>query len=145
MKYTDWLIPRLRNLEQVRYSIPNMETKLQTLKLQYSAIRAASTDATPVMGGVSGREDALIANIAERQELEKNLQFARAEVKELEEALEHLQPDERTVLVGFYVRRRRNAADWLAGEMNCDRATVYRIRERGLIAMARILYGRVEL
>lgn len=145
MKYTDWLIPRLRNLEQVRYSIPAMENRIAVLKSQFGALRSATTDGTPVQGGGNGREDALIGNIAERQQLEKNLQFARAEVGELDAAMAQLQPDERTVLDKFYVRRQRFTADALADELNCDRATVYRIRDRGLVALARCLYGRVEL
>lgn len=145
MRYTDWLIPRLRNLEQVRYSIPSMEGRIAALKLQFGALRSATVDGTPVQGGVSGREDALIGNIAERQQLEKNLQFARAEVGELDAAMAQLSPDERTVLDKFYVRRQRYSADAIAEELHCDRATVYRIRDRGLIALARCLYGRVEL
>lgn len=145
MRHTDWLIPRLKNLEQVRYSINSMERQIAALKLQFGALRSATTDGTPVQGGTSGREDALIGNIAERQQLEKNLQFARAEVDELDAAMEQLQPDERTVLSRFYVSRVRYSADAIADELCCDRATVYRIRDRALIALARCLYGRVEL
>ena len=145
MKYTDWLIPRLRNLEQVRYSIPTMEQRIAVLRSQFGALRSATTDGTPVQGGGNGREDALIGNIAERQQLEKNLQFAREEVAELDAAMAQLSPDERKVLDKFYVRRKRFTADALADELHCDRATVYRIRDRGLVALARCLYGRVEL
>lgn len=145
MRYTDWLIPRLKNLEQVRYSIPTMENRIAVLKSQFGALRSATTDGTPVQGGGNGREDALIGNIAERQQLEKNLQFARAEAAELDAAMAQLQPDEKTVLEKFYVRRQRFTADALAEELHCDRATVYRIRDRGLVALARCLYGRVDL
>lgn len=145
MRYTDWLIPRLRNLEQVRYSIPTMEGRIAALRSQFGALRSATTDGTPVQGGTSGREDALIGNIAERQQLEKNLKFARAEVAELDAAMEQLQTDERTVLSRFYVSRVRYSADAIAEELCCDRATVYRIRDRALIELARLLYGRVEL
>lgn len=145
MRYTDWLIPRLKNLEQVRYSIPAMEGRIAVLRSQFGALRSTTTDGTPVQGGSSGREDALIGNIAERQQLERNLQFARAEVAELDAAMAQLSPDERTVLEKFYVRRQRYSADALADELHCDRATVYRIRDRALIALARMLYGLVEL
>ena len=145
MRYTDWLIPRLKNLDQVRYSITSMEQRIAVLQSQFGAIRSATTDGTPVQGGTNTREDALIGNIAERQQLEKNLQFARAEVAEMEAAMEQLQTDERTVLDKFYVRRQRYSADTIADELCCDRATVYRIRDRALVALARCLYGRVEL
>lgn len=145
MRYTDWLIPRLKNLEQVRYSIPAMEQRIAVLRSQFGALRSATTDGTPVQGGGNGREDALIGNIAERQQLEKNIQFARAEVDELDAAMAQLSPDERIVLEKFYVRRQRSTAEAIAGYLNCDRATVYRIRDRALVALARCLYGRVEL
>ena len=145
MRYTDWLIPRLKNLEQVRYSIQSMEQRIAVLQSQFGAIRSATTDGTPVMGGTNTREDALIGNIAERQQLEKNLQFARAEVGELDAAMAQLSPDERTVLSRFYVSRVRYSAEAIAEELCCDRATVYRIRDRALVALARCLYGRVEL
>lgn len=145
MKYTDWLIPRLRNLEHVRYSIQSMENRITILKSQFGALRSATTDSIPTHGGTSSREDAMICNIAERQELERNIRFARAEVKEIDDAMSQLPADDRTVLQKFYVRRARCSADTLAEELHCDRSTVYRIRDRALVELARMLYGRVEL
>lgn len=145
MRYTDWVIPRLKNLQQERDSLTYIPERIHTLELSYSAIRSATTDSTPVSGGTSHREDALLSNIAERDQLKKNLVITRREVAQVEEALSKLSETDRLVLERFFINRHKGHVERLCEELNCEVANVYKLKDRALIEFARRLYGQVNL
>lgn len=145
MKYTDWVIPRLKNLEHNRTALLNIPDQIHTLEMSFSAIRSAATDGTPVSGGENMREEALIANIAEREQLKRNLEITCREVKIMDSALNSLPEDERLVLDRFFIHKSRDYKERLCNELHCERATLYRLKDKGLIDLARQLYGQVTL
>ena len=145
MKYTDWLIPRLRNLEAERRALVNIPDRIKALEISFGAIRAVATDGEPVSGGTSRREELLLENIAERDELKHNLRITRAEVRQVENALNSLSPEEKTVIEKFYINRPQNHVEWLCQELHIERTQVYRIKDQALIKMARQLFGQVTL
>ena len=61
MNYKSWLIEDLRGLDRLRFSIPQMETELETLESEYAAIRGTNFDKIP--GGNSSQEDRLLTNM----------------------------------------------------------------------------------
>ena len=145
MKYTDWLIPRLRNLEAERRALVNIPDRIKALEISFGAIRAVATDGEPVSGGTSRREELLLENIAERDELKHNLRITRAEVRQVENALNSLSPEEKTVIDKFYINRPQNHVESLCQELHIERTQVYRIKDQALIKMARQLFGQVTL
>ena len=128
MKTSDWLIPRLRELNGEREALIAIPERIQTLKLSFGAIRAARTDGDPVSGGTNRREDALLANIAERDRLRQNLEVTR-----------------RLIIDRFYIDRPRDHVERLCEELHLEKSQVYELKNRALISLARALYGQVNL
>lgn len=145
MRYTDWLIPRLRELENQRKALENIPERIKLLEMKATAIRASAKAEEPVSGGTTRGEDRLLENIAERDELAQNLKITRREVQELEKALAALSPEEQRVLEMFYINRRQNYLEQLCAELCCEKSQIYRVKERALVKLARILYGQVKL
>ena len=145
MKYTDWIIPRLRDLEQERAALKNIPERILVLEMAFDGLKAANTDGTVVSGGENHREEAMLANIAERDRLRLNLELTRREVHQVEKALSQLSPDEALVLERFYVHREPGHVERLCEELNMEKSQVYNIKNRALVKLARMLHGQVSL
>ena len=145
MKYTDWIIPRLRDLENERAALQNIPERIRTLELAFAGLRAANTDGDVVSGGENHREDLLLANIAERDELKKNLEITRREVEQVDGALAKLSQEERLVLERFYIHREPGHVERLCEELIMEKSQVYNIKNRALVKLARMLHGQVYL
>ena len=186
MNYKQYIIPDLQSLNAWRAALTTIPERIRALEMAYGAIRSAMTDATPVAGGTTVRDEMLVSNIAERDKLKSNLEITRHNVKRLESALELLPRDERIILERFYVNRDKNhlarrypTYDLLAAasaeelsqidtigpviassivqfvqldankrlmeELHYEKTQIYQLKERGLIDLARILLGVVEL
>ena len=145
MKYTDWLIPELRDLEAKRQFLSSAPDRIRELRQRSTAIRSARADATPARGGATPYEEAMINNMAARQKLEANIRIVSRDVKWLEDGLEKLSESERLVLDRFYVHRVSGHVDRLMKELNMEQAQVYRLKDQALIHLARVLFGVVEL
>lgn len=62
---------KLRDYSAKEQSLESVTERITQLNLEMSCVRSATTDGTAVHGGGNGREDALLNNIAERDELER--------------------------------------------------------------------------
>ena len=145
MKYTDWIIPRLRELEQERAALQNIPERILVLGLKFAGLKATDTDSDRVSGGENHREEAMLANIAERDELKRNLEITRREVEQIDAALANLSQEERLVLERFYIHREHGHVDKLCEELNMEKSQVYNIKNRALVRLARMLHGQVNL
>ncbi len=145
MNYKQYIIPDLQSLNAWRAALTTIPERIRALEMAYGAIRSAMTDATPVAGGTTVRDEMLVSNIAERDKLKSNLEITRHNVKRLESALELLPRDERIILERFYVNREKNHVERLMEELHYEKTQIYQLKERGLIDLARILLGVVEL
>lgn len=77
MNWKGEAIEKLRKYDAMRMSLQNIPMEMKRLEADAQSIRGARTDGTPVKGGGSGREDALLNNLAHRQELSWALDQAR--------------------------------------------------------------------
>ena len=145
MKYTDWLIPRLRDLEQEREALQNIPERIHPLEIAFAGLRASNTDGDVVSGGENHREEAMLANIAERDALRLNLEVTKREVRQVEKALSRLSPDEALVLERFYIHREPGHVERLCEELNMEKSQVYNVKNRAMIRLARMLHGQVNL
>ena len=145
MNYKQYIIPDLQSLNAWRAALTTIPERIRALEMAYGAIRSAMTDATPVAGGTTVRDEMLVSNIAERDKLKSNLEITRHNVKRLESALELLPRDERIILERFYVNREKNHVQRHMEELHYEKTQIYQLKERGLIDLARILLGVVEL
>ena len=145
MKYSDWIIPRLRDLEQERAALQNIPERIRTLEIAFAGLRAANTEGDVVSGGENHREEVLLANIAERDALRLNLEVTSREVRQVEKALSRLSPDEALVLERFYIHREPGHVERLCEELCMEKSQVYNIKNRAMVKLARMLHGQVNL
>ena len=135
---------KLRKYDAMRMATVNIPQEISRLEGEYTAIRSARSDGNPVRGGTSGREDALINNIAERQELRWALQNAEQWVKTVDRALGTLRPEEKKILHGLYIYPGRGAAERLCADLGFEKSSLYRRRDQALTKFTRALYGITE-
>ena len=78
---------KLRRYDAMRLATINIPLEIQRLEIDAQSIRSARTDSTPVSGGGNRREDAMLNNILQRQELNRTLQQAQIWLQATDRAL----------------------------------------------------------
>lgn len=137
-------IEKLKDYEAKKRSLSTIPNEIHRLEMDYTRIRSATGDGTPVKGGGSAREDMLLSNIVHREELERALETARTWVALVDAGLELLTPEERLVLERFYMHPERGNVERLCAEMGCEKSTVYNQRNKALRRFTLALYGGTE-
>jgi len=136
----------LKHLERKRLAIGNLQEEIDILSMRYGAIRAARTDGDGVTGGDgSGRELALIDNIARRDELSRDRDITAREVDKIDRALAQLSPRERRILDVMYIHKRYRGWELLCDELCVSRSALYREKDEALKHYGMILYSVVTL
>lgn len=145
----DWRkmsIDRLKDYENRKQALELIPEQIKTLEMNFTSIRSASSDSTPVKGGSGNkREDALINNIAKREELERNLAIAENEVRITETALATLTEEEKIVLHKFFISRPRNHIDKLCEQLAYEKTRVYEIKDNALRKFTMACYGVIDI
>lgn len=141
VNYKSWLIEDLRSLERLRFSVPQMETELDTLNAEKVAIKATDYDKIPGGGGPSTQEDRLLTVIAKEDELRACLDATRRRVDDLDRLLEALPDDERRIVQLMFVSREKYAVGRLSDELGYEAAQIYRLKDRALHHMAQLRHG----
>ncbi|WP_298029713.1 DUF1492 domain-containing protein [uncultured Dysosmobacter sp.] len=137
-------IDKLRNYEARKQAPANIQQEIKRLEVEYTGIRSAVTDGTPVSGGTSTREDMMLSNIVHRDELKRSLKETRMWVATVEKALAVLSEEERQVLDRFYIHAAKGAVKDLCELLNVEQSTVYRKRDEALRHFTIALYGVTE-
>ena len=139
-------IQRLRDYEDRKRAIDNLAEKINSLEDKFTAIRAATTDSTPVQGGNENRrEQILIHNIATREELKNNLEIIKQEIDITEKGLDVLTETERLILTRFYINRSKGYVERLCDELFISKTELYRQKDEALKRFTMVCYGIVEL
>ena len=142
MNWKEEAVEKLRKYDAMCRSLQNIPLEVKRLEVDARAIRGARTDGTPVKGGGSGREDALINNIAHRQELTWALEQAKYWVDITRRGLETLTPEEKLVLQRFYLTPEQGSVQRLCMELGVEQSSIYRKRDKALRKFALALYGQ---
>lgn len=142
MNWRGEAVEKLRKYDAMCRSLQNIPLEVKRLEVDARAIRGARTDGTPVKGGGSGREDALINNIAHRQELTWALEQAKYWVDITRRGLETLNPEEKLVLQRFYLTPEQGSVQRLCMELGVEQSSIYRKRDKALRKFALALYGQ---
>ena len=119
--------------------------EIKRLESRYTSIRSARTDATPVSGGGSTREDDLLTNIVKRGELERRLREEKLWIATVDKALSVLGSDDRKILDMLLIHPQKGAISRVCDEFNLeDESSVYRRRTRALRKFTLAYYGATE-
>lgn len=138
-------INRLRDHSARVVALDTIPAQIETLELQYSAIRSATTDSEPVSGGTNRREDMLVSNILKREALKNDLEIAKREIEITKKALSVLNGDERRILELFYINRQSGYIDRLCDELCVERSRVYTMKDEALRKFCLAICGTVDL
>lgn len=144
MNWKNEAIEVLRNYEAKAQALKSIPERMSILKNSMSNIRSASADGTPVKGGGSGREDMLLNNLVEQEELKKSFLETRRWVKWVNGGLDVLTNEEKLILERFFILPEKGAAERLAGDLHLDVKTVYKRRDIALNKFTRALYGYLD-
>ena len=137
-------IEKLKEYTARKNAITSIPEEIKRLEEDAQRIRAASTDATPVQGGGSAREDMLLSNIVHREELQRRLSDALRWVEIVDGGLAVLTDEDRLVLDRFYIHPMRGNVDRLCDELAVEKAAVYKRKEKALHRFTVALYGATE-
>lgn len=137
-------IEKLKEYTARKNAITSIPEEIKRLEEDAQRIRAASTDATPVQGGGSTREDMLLTNIVHREELQRRLSDAKRWVDIVDGGLAVLSDEDRLVLDRFYIHPMRGNVDRLCDDLAIEKAAVYKRKEKALRRFTVALYGAVE-
>lgn len=132
---------KLRRYDAMRIATINIPEELERLELDAQAIRSAKMDADVVTGGGNKREEALINNIIERQELLWTLQQAQLWLKTTDRALTALTNEDRLILHRLYIYPEMGAPERLCKELGLETSTIYRRRDKALKRFTLAYYG----
>ena len=145
MKWKNEAMEKLRRYDAMQQALRNIPEEIDRLKADACTLRGATTDTTPVKGGGSRREEALINNMVERQELEWTLKQVRRWLSVADRGLSALSEDERLVLQRIYLYPERGALERLCNELGVEQSSIYRKRDQALHRFTMALYGFAEL
>lgn len=144
MNWKSEAVERLRRYDAMNTALKNIPEELERLEYNARGIKASRFDRVPVKGGISTREDALLTNMVQRQELEWSMQQAKLWLSTTDRALSALSSEDRLVLHRMYISRERGGVDRLCGELGCEQSTIYRRRDKALYRFTLALYGFSE-
>lgn len=143
MKWKTEAMEKLRRYDAMRQALRNIPEEIERLKDEVRSLRGIATDHTPVKGG-SRREDVLIDNVVQRQELEWTLKQVKRWLTVADRGLLALTPEERLVLQRLYLYPERGAMDRLCTELGMEQSSVYRKRDEALRHFTVAMYGFSE-
>lgn len=139
----DWkakAIEKLQCYEANKQALENIPKELERLGAAYTGIRSATLDGTPRSSG-NRREDAMLSNIVQREELKRRLKESRLWVEIVEGGLSVLDDEARLVLDRLYIHRTKGAVDRLCEELFIEHHAVYERRNKALRRFTLALYG----
>ena len=144
MQWKEEAMEKLKNYKAMRLAEKNIPEQICMLEASAASLRSPSAPKVGGSGSVRSREDALISNMAERQELEWNLARVKQWLAVTDRGLKALSNEELVILQRMYLYPERGAVNRLCGELGVEQATVYRKRDKALQHFTTAMYGFLE-
>lgn len=136
---------KLRRYGAMRLAAINLPQEIRRLQLDARSIRSARTDSMPVSGGGNQREEALLNNLIQRQELDNTLKQANLWLKNTDRAMGILSPEEKQILHKLLIYPQKHGVEQLCQELGMEQSTIYRKRDEALRRFTLAYYGICEL
>lgn len=144
MNWKNEALDKLKRLAVMRNALGTIPEELERLELEAQGLRS-SGDMKLKVAGNGKREDALLTNLMQRQELQNVLLYTQSWVAGVEGALDMLEPEERLVLERMFIYPRKGRSiDGLCTELSVEPSSVYRKRDRALRQFTLAMYGCEE-
>lgn len=135
---------KLRRYDAMRQALRNIPEEINRLKEEIDTIRGADPTKISVKSCGNRREEALIDNLVQQQELEWNLKRVKRWLLVADRGLSALLPDEKLVLQRLYLHPEKGALERLCNELGVEQSSIYRKRDQALQRFTVALYGFAE-
>ena len=120
----------LRRLNSDRYAVTQLQSELEEMELEFTAIKATNYDKIPAGGGGNTQRDNLEETIAKKQYREACLAKTKAHVANMENLLSQLQPIDRKIIERLEVAKGSYSTEMVAEEIGLEvRQTLNRKRD----------------
>lgn len=123
------------DLSKLRYyerRIAEIPDEIAEEQARLTSIKSSTTGSTPVQGGGNKREEWLVSALDRIDRLKADLSYFEGKVRLTYRALDMLDPDDKRILIVFYVDKLKRGADVLMDELDIDVRTVWRRRAGAL-------------
>lgn len=123
------------DLSKLRYyerRIAEIPDEIAEEQARLTSIKSSTTGSTPVQGGGNKREEWLVSALDRIERLRADLSYFEGKVRLTYRALDMLDPDDKRILIVFYVDKLKRGADVLMDELDIDVRTVWRRRAGAL-------------
>lgn len=123
------------DLSKLRYyerRIAEIPDEIAEEQARLTSIKSSTTGSTPVQGGGNKREEWLVSALDRIDRLKADLSYFESKVRLTYRALDMLDPDDKRILIVFYVDKLKRGADVLMDELDIDVRTVWRRRAGAL-------------
>lgn len=134
-------INKLKMYEAKKIALHNIPCQIKALESEFTAVKSSARDSAPVSGGTNQREDKLLSNIIERDELAQNYRIVSAQIAAIEKGLSILTDEELHILRRFYVDRHMGHIEKLCEELNLEQSQIYRKKDTALRKFVTAMYG----
>lgn len=139
------MIDRLRSYSARKKSIENITSEIERINAEMTRIQSSVKDEPPVSGGENHTEDRLVNLIMAKMEYEAIRAETESWVADMDKAIEELTDGERHIVELLYLHPVPGAYEQLCNDFDiCDRATIYRRRNRILRHLTLTFYGVTE-
>lgn len=123
-------------------AVRSMGERLKMLEAAADGIRAATADGAPARGGGNRREEALCANICEREEVKRALRLTMDEIALIDRGFDAISEEDMHLLTDAFIRGGYRWRERIAEERNISEAQVYREVNAALDRLTVAMYGR---
>lgn len=144
MNWKNEAMDRLRQYDAMRLAVTNIPQEIRRLEAASQLIRSARTDSIAVLSGGGRREEVILDNMMNRQELQWRLEQAQSWLSCTDRALGALSGEEKLVLQRFYICPEKGSVERLCSELGLESSSVYRKRDKALRHFSVALYGSAE-
>ncbi len=141
MNWKNEAIEQLTKYDAMVEATRNIPEEIKRLEMMTTFYRSNSADAVRSGKTKGPLDDRIINNIVKRQQLEKSLKNAEAWVRTTDRAMSVLQPAEKKILEGMYIRPEKGAVSCLCECLGLEQSSVYRHRDTALYRFTVALYG----
>ena len=133
-------VEKLRSYEAVRHSLKVLPLEIRRVEQEMTAL-AGGISLEPGNRDPRGRENRMGRLITQKQQLQQALERTKLWIEAVNLALEALDLRQRQILFRMDIRQQPDAVERLCQDLEVERSSVYRHRDRALEKFALAFYG----
>ena len=135
------VVERLCSYELMCVAVKNLQDQIRWLKVHQEGIHTVRTDRVVVKFQPDRADERLVENLEQRRKLEIALENTRRWLQITDRALQMLSNEERIILQKLYIRKTAGALNELCQQLEMEKSSIYRKRDKALEKLVLALYG----